>query len=233
MPNDLPHSLQVALVSVHNDVFLADVVGLGHLLTEGLDGGLHEALLCVNVKHAVSLVGELSDGSGSFGECFEDLHVSVVEPDSAAHGDSSLEVSAHVWLESEEVAVGVDLEARDGFGVVVLELKGLNELVQLCVGKLDSSFQERVLDVASVNCLLLVELEDVVHEDLLGSAHPCHDVGRNKPGELEGEVAFGPALGLVVDALEHMLESLLDERVIVLIQAFDHVVGNSKHVCLF
>ena len=53
--DNLPHSLEVALVAVHDNDLAPMVVGVGHLLPEAFDGSLHEGLLGVNVQFAVSL----------------------------------------------------------------------------------------------------------------------------------------------------------------------------------
>lgn len=59
--NDLSHSLEVALVAVQDDALVVLVVVVGHLLTKGLNSCLHERLLGVNVKLAVSLAGQIAN----------------------------------------------------------------------------------------------------------------------------------------------------------------------------
>jgi len=58
-PHNLFHSLEVLLVAIHNDVLVSTVVLVSKLLTEGLDGRLHESLLCIDVEHAVSLTSKV------------------------------------------------------------------------------------------------------------------------------------------------------------------------------
>ena len=73
--NDLFHSLQVALKSVHNYSFVSYVEFVGKLLAEGLNSSLHEGLLSVNVKHTVFIAGVLGDVCGLLRECLKYLQV--------------------------------------------------------------------------------------------------------------------------------------------------------------
>ena len=82
------HSFEVLLVPIHDDVLLTSVVLMGELLAKGLNAGLHEGLLGIDVKHAVSLVCKLNNLVSLLGELFEHLEVRVGDTDTSTDGDS-------------------------------------------------------------------------------------------------------------------------------------------------
>ena len=59
------HSLEVALIAIHDDDFLVLVELVGHLLSKRLDCCLDESLLGINIQLAISLIGSLSELSNS------------------------------------------------------------------------------------------------------------------------------------------------------------------------
>jgi hypothetical protein len=73
--DNLSHSLEVALVAIHYYMLVTSVVLVRELLTAGFDSGLHEGLLGVNIKHAVSFLCEFSDCGDSLSERFKYLQV--------------------------------------------------------------------------------------------------------------------------------------------------------------
>jgi len=95
-----------------------------------------------------------------------------------------------VTVKAQEMSIGIDLKSADFIRGVVLKLERLLEGKKLFFGEADASFEKGAPQVAVVNEFLFVELQDVVHESLLGSAHASHDVSRDQSGEFEGEVTF-------------------------------------------
>ena len=81
-----------------------------------------------------------------------------------------------VTVKAQEMSVGIDLKSADFVGGVVVKLERLLEGQKLFLGEANASLKKRAPQVASVNGFLLVELQDVVHESLLGPAHASHDV---------------------------------------------------------
>ena len=78
------------------------------------------------------------------------------------------------------MSVGIDLKSADFVGGVVVKLERLLEGQKLFLGEANASLKKRAPQVARVNGFLLVELQDVVHENLLGTAESCHGVCRNE-----------------------------------------------------
>jgi len=73
--DNLSHSLEVALVAIHYYMLVTSVVLVRELLAAGFDGGLHEGLLGVNIKHAVPFLCKSSDCGDSLSELFKYLQV--------------------------------------------------------------------------------------------------------------------------------------------------------------
>ena len=78
------------------------------------------------------------------------------------------------------MSISVDFKATDGFSFVVFKFERVKELRELLIFKMNTSLQKGVPEVGDVDLLLFVELQDVVHEHLLCTAHSGHHVGRNK-----------------------------------------------------
>jgi hypothetical protein len=109
---DLFHALQVLLVPVHDDVLLATVVLLGQLLSERLNGGLHESLLSIDVEHAVSFVSQVGDLVHLLGEGLEDLEVTFGDSHTHADGNAlhqALVDGSGLWVQLEQMGVGINL----------------------------------------------------------------------------------------------------------------------------
>jgi hypothetical protein len=106
-----------------------------------------------------------------------------------------------VTIEAQEMSVGIDLKSADFIGGIMLELERLLEGKKFFLREADASLKKGAPQVAGVDWFLLVELQDVVHESLLGSTHASHDVSGDQSGELKGEVAFVLVSGGYIDEL--------------------------------
>ena len=128
----------------------------------------------------------------SFRKLLEYLQVIFCDANTAADDNSFHKVFDvfGVTVKAQEMSIGIDLKSADFIGGVMLKLERLLEGKKLFFGEADASLEKGASQVAVVNGFLLVELQDVVHESLLGSAHAGHDVSRDQSGEFEGEVTF-------------------------------------------
>mmetsp|Transcript_28725 Transcript_28725/g.43387 ORF Transcript_28725/g.43387 Transcript_28725/m.43387 type:complete len:282 (-) Transcript_28725:424-1269(-) len=225
---------KVALVTVHNNTLVTTVEPVSQLLTPGNNRVLHVALLSVHVQQTVALIGQGGHLDDAGLEGVEHLHVVFRDTDTAADSDSLKEVIANRRFEKlVEVGVGVDLETSDlVLMLVMLELEGVEEALQLLLSEGDTALDERVANVANLDGVLLVVLEDVIHENLLGSAEASEDVHRDESGELDGQVAFAAALGHCNDRLLHDLEEVRDFFFVHLFKAFYRIVGDAIDVLL-
>jgi len=75
LKDSLSHSFGIALVTIHDDVLLSPVEGVSQLLAKRLNGRLHESLLGINIKEAVSVVGYFTYGNYSFSKLLKDAQV--------------------------------------------------------------------------------------------------------------------------------------------------------------
>ena len=73
--NDLLHSLEIALVAIHDYGFVSDIEFMSELLSERLDSSLHEGFLSFYVQHAVLLRSMFGDVGGLFCEVFKYLQI--------------------------------------------------------------------------------------------------------------------------------------------------------------
>lgn len=73
--DNLSHSLEVALVTIHYYMLVTSIVLVRQLLAAGFYGSLHEGLLGVNIKHAVPFLCKSSDCGDSLSELFKYLQV--------------------------------------------------------------------------------------------------------------------------------------------------------------
>ena len=73
--DNLSHSLEVALVTIHYYMLVTSIVLVRELLAAGFYGSLHEGLLGVNIKHAVPFLCKSSDCGDSLSELFKYLQV--------------------------------------------------------------------------------------------------------------------------------------------------------------
>lgn len=81
------HSLKVALVTIHDNMFVSLVILMGHLLTERLNCSLHKGLLGIYIEQTVSLVGKVSKLIEHSREGFEYFEVLVSNSSSAVKSD--------------------------------------------------------------------------------------------------------------------------------------------------
>lgn len=95
---------------------------------------------------------------------------------------------------------------------------------------MDSSLQQRIFDVSHVDMVLFIILEDVVHENLLGATHSCHDICWDESGQFQCEVAFFFAFSLSMDGFDHVVKYPLHEGVVHSLQTFYHIIGNTVHL---
>ena len=111
--NDLLHSFEVALETVHNDGFFTNIEFLCQLLSERLDGCLHKSLLCVDVEHAVFVAGMVSDVDSLLRKVLKYLQVSVRNSNTTTNGDlrqDSLMLASLSFVKLKEVSIGVDFK---------------------------------------------------------------------------------------------------------------------------
>lgn len=80
--------------------------------------------------------------------------------------------------------------------------------------------------------LLLIEFENVIHEDVLGSTQPGHDIGGKKGRKLQGEMPFRSSLGLCLDGVKHDLKSGLDFELIHFWKTLDYEASNAVDILL-
>lgn len=106
--DDLGHSLGVALIAIHYDVLLVAVEDVRKLLSKGLNGGLHEGLLSVNIEKAVLGMSSFADGKHSLSKRVKDGEVFLGDTNSTANGDSPLQIRITTILKPEEMSVGVE-----------------------------------------------------------------------------------------------------------------------------
>lgn len=116
------HSLEVALVSVHDDVFVTLVVLMGHLLSERLDGPLHEGLFSINVEQAISLVRKVSELVKHNREGVEHFEVLMGHTGSTVKCDLLQEWVSLLFVKSKQVGVGIHLHLTNLVRVVILKL---------------------------------------------------------------------------------------------------------------
>jgi hypothetical protein len=230
--DNLTHSLEIALISIHDNVLVAFIINVSHLLPKWLNGSLHEGLLSVNIKHTVSFASNGSDAVNSFWERTKYLQVVLSKANTAANSNSFVEFRVEIGIKFEEVSIGVDFKTADSIGLVVFKLEWFEQLVYFLLREVDTSLEERVFEFAHVDWLLLVELEDIVHVDFLGATHTGHHIGRYQTCKLKSKVALLFSLGLGMDGLHHVLKHSLHKFVVHNVKSLDDVVGNSVDIVL-
>ena len=128
------------------------------------------------------------------------------------------------------MSVGIDLKSADFVGGVVVKLERLLEGQKLFLGEANASLKKRAPQVASVNGFLLVELQDVVHESLLGPTHASHDVSRDQSGKLERKVAFLLVSRGNIDELQDLIIDLSNLLMIHLRHTFNNAHSYSADI---
>jgi hypothetical protein len=94
MVNHLRHALQVALISVHDNVLGSNVVLVSHLLSKGLNSSLHESLFSINIEHTVAVIGKFSNGGKSSRKCFKYGQVIFIETYTCTNSNALQKVSS-------------------------------------------------------------------------------------------------------------------------------------------
>ena len=152
------------------------------------------------------------------------LQVVFCDANTTADGNSFHKVFnvLGVTVKAQEMSVSIDLKSADFVGGVVVKLERLLEGQKLFLGEANASLKKRAPQVASVNGFLLVELQDVVHESLLGPAHASHDVSRDQSGKLEREVAFLLVSRGNIDELQDLIIDLCNLLMIHLRHTFNN-----------
>ena len=126
--DDLLHSFEVALESVHDDGFITNIELVSELLTERLDGCLHESLLSVDVEHAVFVACVVGDVDSLLRKVLKYLQVSIWNSNTTTNGDlrqNALMLASLSFIKLKEVRIGVDFKGRNFVGLVVWEFKRL------------------------------------------------------------------------------------------------------------
>jgi hypothetical protein len=131
------------------------------------------------------------------------------------------------------MAIRVSLELRYVRCVVVLKLEGVKQLLQLAVSKGDAPFHQGVLQVADINPVLLIELQYVVQEGLLGLAPPCHDLDRHQRGVLQRVVSLWLTMTMSHHRPDHLLQIAFHQLLVHVFQTLHDIPYQSIYISGF
>ena len=59
--NNLLNPLEIALVPIHYNMAVSNIIFVRHLLAEGFDCGLHKSLFCIYIQHTIPFVAQVTD----------------------------------------------------------------------------------------------------------------------------------------------------------------------------
>lgn len=127
------------------------------------------------------------------------------------------------------MGIGISFNSRNIFSLIVFKLKRIDYTIEVLFGMRNIPFLQTSSYVFLSDIIGSPELAYILQEDSLCLRNSCHNTNSYHRCQFYREVAFFSSLRKYLDRFDEIFIDLLDCRFMHLVQAFDHIIGDSMN----